>query len=238
MKTLRAILFVLGVVVLTSLAFTVNYDGDTIYSILLFTAAGGVGVTTSYTMTYVPQYLIYDDGGNVPTSIRCTVLGDGVICDIVAAQIPMIDHIRALGVVANHSVIPLSDGLIKNKNMTIDFTTSAVGAINIYGSSFEEGDAYMMTLQATVLANSGQEFTKFAYLAIPGMGANDYVNIEFEDGTVQRFDQPEFDVICGFTQNFTAGQFIVDNIDGRIRKLQLIPAANRTVAVLRYAQAS
>jgi len=241
MKILKGLLFVVGVLalVLTSVFVLPNhFDRDLVYSILLFTAAGGVGVTTSVTLTYVPQYIFYDDGGNVPTSIRATVLGDGVIHDTVAAQIPMISHIRSFGFVANHHTHALANGLIKNKNLTIDFTTSAVGAIPVYGSSFEDGDAYMMTLQATVLANSGQEFSKFAYLAIPAMGATDYVNVEYEDGTVQRIDQPEFDIIAGFYQNFVAGQFIIDNIDGRIRKVQLIPAANRVVAVIRYAEAS
>lgn len=240
MKTSKILLLLLGAVLILALGFTVNWlaAGSGVYfGMLLFQAAGGVGVTTSYTMTWVPQYLLFDSGGNTPTALKCTVLGDGVIHDTVAAQLDLIPTIRMYGRVANHFMIPLADGIIKNKNLTIDMTTSAVGAINVYGFSFEEGDAYMSTLQQTVLANSGAEFRKFAYMVIPAMGATDYLNIEFEDGTVQRFEQEEVPSIAGFYQNLVAAQFVIDNVDGRIRMLQLIPAANRVVAVLRYTEA-
>lgn len=210
-----------------------------IYGMLLFQAAGGVGVTTSYTMTWVPQFMLFDSGGNTPTSIKITVLGDGVIHDTVAAQLDLLGGgMRLLGRVANHFTIPLADGIIKGKNVTIDFTTSAVGAINVYGYSLEDGDTYVTTLQQTVLANSGMEFRKFAYLVIPAMGATDYVNIEFEDQAVQRFEQAELPSIAGFHQNLVAAQYIIDNIDGMMKMVQLIPAANRTVAVVRYVEAS
>lgn len=241
MKVLRILLFALAAIVITALFVGIDHlthpDGI-FYSILLFQAAGGVGVTTSYTMTYVPQYILWNDGGNAITSLKCTVLGEGVIHDSVTAQQALFPQIRMYGRVANVFTVPLTNGLIKNKNMTIDFTTSAVGAINVYGFSFEEGDAYVTCLQQTVLANSGTEFRKFAYLVIPAMGATDYVNIEFEDGTIQRFDQAELPSIAGFYQSLVTGQYIVDNVDARIRMLQLIPAANRTLAVFRYQKAS
>lgn len=240
MKSFKFIVSLLGLVVLICASFFIENwlaGAGVVYSIFLFQAAGGVGVTTSYTMTYVPQYLIFNDGGNIPTGIKVTVLGDGIIHDTAAAQLPLIRAIRLYGNIANQYMIPLANGIIKGKNTTIDFTTSAVGAIDVYGVSFEEGDAYVTTLQQTVLANSGAEFRKWAYLCIPAMGATDYVNIEFEDGTVQRFEQEEIPTIAGNYQNLVAAQYIIDNIDARIRMLQLIPAANRTLGVMRYVQA-
>jgi len=99
------------------------------------------------------------------------------------------------------------------------------------------GNAYVTTLQQTVLANSGAEFRRFAYLVVPAMGATDYINVEFRDGTVQRFEQEEIPTIAGFYQNLVAAQYIIDNINQEIRMVQLIPAANRVVAVVRYVKA-
>ena len=210
--------------------------GGVVFGMFLFQAAGGAGVVTSHTMTWVPQYLFFVAAAT-PTALKCNVLGDGVIHDTVAAQLDLMPTIRQYGRIANAFNIPLSNGLIKGKNHTIDFTNAGAPAIDVYGYSMRTGNAYVTTLQQTVLANSGAEFRRFAYLVVPAMGATDYINVEFRDGTVQRFEQEEIPTIAGFYQNLVAAQYIIDNINQEIRMVQLIPAANRVVAVVRYVKA-
>ena len=100
---------------------------------------------------------------------------------------------------------------------------------------FRSGDAYVQSLRQTVLANSGAEFTKFAFLGIPALAAADEINITFVDGLVHKYSLVDVLARLGMSQNqiTTPG---VDNMNGELDIVSFIPTADRTVYVMRFAE--
>lgn len=199
----------------------------------LGTIAGGVGTTTTISIQHVPQFLSWV-GATTLTALRVSVLGDGVILDLDANGLDALKAVRMFGQVANGFIIPLANGIVKNKTVEIVATNAAVGAIDIYGiSRRDNANVYFQSLKATVLASSGETFRKFAYLGLPSLAPTDILTVEFADGLVQKFDQPEVLASLQLSQN-VVGTYGIDNFDGKIKRVMLTPVANEIVHVMRF----
>ena len=195
------------------------------------TLTTGVGVVSTFNLTYVPQYIHFVAATQL-TALKVTVLGDGVICDLDAAGLSALYNIRQFGQVTNGYNIPLADGLISGKNVEITVTNSAAQTPVLYAVSMQKGSAYIQCLRQTALANSGVNIEKFAYLAIPAMTTADVMNITYVDGLVQNVVSPELAAMSNLVQS--ASLSVIDNVEGFIDLVQFTPAANRTVYVVRY----
>jgi hypothetical protein len=195
----------------------------------------GVGVVSTFNINYVPEYLYFVAATQL-TGLKVTALGDGVICDLDAVGLSAIGVLRRQGATANSYLIPLANGLIKNKNCEIVVTNSAAQTPTLYGVGTEWGDTYIQSIRQVAFANSGAQFEKFAFLAIPAIGATDTLNINYRSGFTTKMEDVELDAMMSMTQNGIVKG--IDNFAGEIKSVQLTPAADRSVYMLRYSGAS
>lgn len=200
------------------------------------TVASGVGVATTFSLNYVPEYLFYVAATQF-TSIKVTVLGDGVICDLDAAGLSSLGKARQKGNLINGYMIPLADGLVTGKTVEIVITNSAAVAITLYGVIKEKGSSYVQTMRQNVLASSGIDFTKFSYLSIANASVTDSVTVIFQDNTLQKYTTPEMGALLCYYQVVagTASDFAFDNFEQNISKVNFIPLATQTCYIMRYA---
>lgn len=197
------------------------------------TLTTGAAVKTTINLNYLPQYL-YFIAATALTAIKVTVAGDGVVTDLDAYGIANVSGIRRFGAVANSFLVPLANGFIPNRVVTIEITNSAAQTPAIYGLSLAKGDMYITNLKSTVLASSGMRFSKFAHLGIQQMATADQLSVEFQDGHVQDFESTELLGVYTLYSN-EVDSYNIDNVEQNIKSVKLIPAADRVVTVTKYA---
>jgi len=207
-------------------------------SVLLGVLTTGDTVVTTFNTTYIPKFVSYASATQLD-GLKITVQGDGVIWDADTAGLNSAGVLRQFGQVSNTYTITLSNGLITGKNVIWEFTNGAAATPSIYVSSDETAarPMYLQMLRQAVLANSGQNFTDFATLALPSLGANDVVNILFNDGTQQQFNRLELQAYLMFTQNVNASLYTIDNFAGRIKTVNVLASAAQTAYVQRWVPA-
>jgi len=200
---------------------------------ILGTIAGGVGVSTTIQLTFLPQYLGFFVAIN-PTSIRINVLGDGVTMDLDTTGIVQMNGWETIGLQAQQITVPLADGLVKGKNVEITIVNNGVPAFNIHGWSKLPAKNYFIYQRQTILANSGVDFGNFALLAVTAPAAADIFNITYRSGVVEAnstLNEIQFDV--SYFQN-NVGVFLINNIDQQIRVVNIIPAAQRVAYLMKF----
>lgn len=188
--------------------------------------------TTVINLTWVPENL-YFVAATVPTSLKVTVLGEGVIMDLDGAGILAMSNVRGISRVANAYLLPLANGVITGKNVEISFTNAVAGVVSLYGYGERKGDMYIQTIRQSVLANSGATFSKFAVLAFPGIVAADTVDIRYHDGLTQRYHRDELLGMNMNDQDNTAS-YLIDNLEGQITDVAIVGSA-QTAYLMRYA---
>ncbi len=209
-----------------------------VMGVALGTLTTGAAVVSTFNTTYVPKIVSYVAATQL-TGLKITVQGDGVIFDSDANGLDSAGVLRQFGQLSNQYQIVLSNGLISGKNVIWEFTNSAAQTPVIYVSSDETParPMYLQLLRQAVLANSGQNFTDFATLAFPSIGASDVVNILFNDGTQQQFNRAELLAYLQFTQNVVSSRYTIDNFAGRIKTVNIIATAAQTAYVQRWVPA-
>lgn len=209
-----------------------------ITAVTLGTLTTGVGVITTFNTTYVPKFVNYVAATQL-TGLKITVQGDGVIFDSDAPGLDSSGVLRQFGQVTNGFIITLANGFIPGKNVIWEFTNSAAQTPTIFVSSDETANKpmYLQMLRQAVLANSGQNFTDFATLALPSLGATDIVNILYNDGTQQQFNRAELGAYLQFTQNVIGSRYTIDNFAGRIKLVNVLAGAAQTAYVQRWVSA-
>lgn len=180
----------------------------------------------------MPEYLFFI-AATVPGQLRVTALGDGVICDLDGNGITALNGIDQVSRVSNGFLLRLSDGIIKGKNVEITITNTIASPLPIMGFSERQGVEYVQSLRQAVLANSGVEFRDFAVLALPSLVDNDTVDVLYRDGTNQRFTRQELNAIRQQT-SWNNTNHIVENLDGRIKSVNVIAATAQTAYVTRF----
>ena len=200
---------------------------------ILGTIAGGVGVSTTIQITFLPQFLGFFVAIN-PTSIRINVLGDGVTMDLDTAGIVQLNGWETIGLQATQVLLPLADGLVKGKNVEITIVNNGVPAFDIHGWSKLPSKNYFIYQRQTILASSGVDFGDFALLAVTAPAAADIFNITYRSGIVEAnstLNEIQFDV--SYFQN-NVGVFLINNIDQQIEKVNIIPAAQRVAYLMKF----
>ena len=195
----------------------------------LFTAAAST--TTTAQVTFCPQFL-YFVASSVPTALKVTPLGESPICDLDGNGISAFGTLRLQGRVTNSYLIPLADGVIKNKTTEIVFSNAVAGTVDVFGVSVENGTCFIQSIRQTVLASSGIDLRDFHALAIPSVAAGDIINVTFRDGTVQKMEREEVAALLQLTQNVVGG-YVFDNLDARISNVNYIPASTQVVYIMR-----
>ncbi|MEA2065624.1 MAG: hypothetical protein U9O65_00755, partial [Thermotogota bacterium] len=119
-------------------------------------------------MTYLPEFISWNDGGNPINNLRIETKEDGVLHDWSADCIAAMNGWRHTGALAANDVfMRIANGKILERTVTISGQTSAVGAINFFVFSRNMGDIPYQTKTAQVLALQPTEFKDFAALFVP-----------------------------------------------------------------------
>lgn len=223
-----------------------NYLGNgssefSVFAITLGAVTAGAGVVTPINQQYVPQFIWFTVGTSPDINIR--VSGDGVVFDAAGVFVNQIATVRQFGRTANFFLIQLAQGLIEGKVVTFTFTNQDAAGFTVFADSqnspAKNENKYIVAATQQCLANSGADFTDFAYLIFSNAGATDRWVVWYKDGTQQIFDsRDELRAFLQLTQNsISTVAFSIDNVDQNIRKVQFIPAATQNVCVLFYQRA-
>jgi len=183
--------------------------------------------TTTITSPFCPQYMTFN-AATVPTSIKVNVKGSGISMDLATgALITEINGWRKMGNVSNEYTFILADGLIE-KTTDITIANSVAGTIDVFGNSTDEGDNLFVYSTETILANSGTPFVDFAMLAVDAFTTTDSMVIQFASGVTETVSSQELNAWLQFYQASVAGIMLLDNMDGILSKVTVIPSAQRS----------
>lgn len=199
---------------------------------LIFTAPGGVGTPFTFNMTYLPEFLTYNHGGNQLTSLRVETQEDGVLHDWTTAGLNAMNGFMKVGsMTANDVQLRLSDGELRPKNVTVSGVTAAVGAISFYVASDNIGTVPFKSSNAAILALNPTMFQKFTALFIPTMAtATDYAEITYDDGHVQRWEMEDIRRASSSFQQVEG--IIINNVNGYIKRAVVRCAAATPAYIL------
>lgn len=208
-------------------------------AVLLGTLTTGASVVSTFNTTYVPKTFFYAAATQLQ-GVKITVQGEGVIFDSDAAGLNHCGVNRVFGQVTNGFIFNIANGFIGGKNVIWEFTNSAAQTPSVYVSSDEtpaKGTAmYLQLLRQAVLANSGQDFSDFATLSFPAIGATDIVNVLYQDGTQQQLNRVDINAALSRFQNVVnTPVYLIDNFALGIKRVNILAGANQTAYVQRWA---
>lgn len=191
---------------------------------------GSVAVSSSQTfkLTYLPQFLVLSGNYTSNPDLKVTVQGDGVICDLDAKGVAALDAIRGVRNESTIIQIALADGIITGKNVEVLITNNDTAAsITVYEYSTKKGVSYIRSMRSTVFANTQSTFQDFAFLAAPDLASNDVINVTYVDGHNQQLTRAGLKAMTALMQ--AVDTYSLDNLDGLIDTVQIIPTADVTV---------
>jgi len=191
---------------------------------LLYTSPA-VAATYQFNLTYVPEFLTWNDAGAPITLLRVETQEDGVIHDYNAAGIAAANGYLMPGIqAANQVTLTIADGHIANKNTTITVTIAAAAAIAFFGSSDNIGSNLLTFKNAAILALNPTDFMKFTALFIPALvAATSRVEVEFKDGHRQTFAVADLLSMSNMFQEIPG--VILSNHKGDIHKATVFSVA-------------
>lgn len=211
---------------------------------MLLAQIPGAGVPTTFNTTFVPQFIVIRGiaGADLlpDLTISVNVQGDGVIMNLDPAGVACMSNINQYLVAASRATVGLvfqmAEGLVNGKNTFWTINNADAAACNVYGWSKQKRATFWLTyLTQLNLANSGTDYTQFAYLAIPGAIEADNFSILYNDGTMNaNLTLRELAADNAYYQ--TSDQFAINNINpARVKLATYIPSAtNRNAYLMKY----
>ena len=191
--------------------------------------------TTQLNLQFCPQYLSIS-GGTI-TSVKVDVLGAGTIMDLDAAGLAAVGYRDLKAVTSGLFLLPLADGLVKNKTLVITIVNTHVSAdADVCAFSYNEGSVYIKSETQTVLANNNPMLYNFAQVWLPNLASGDKVTAEFADGTNQIFEREELGLMS--TQQQATSQYLVDNKLQTYSNIRVLVATTQSVYVMTYQKVS
>lgn len=194
----------------------------------------GIGATETFQTNYLGTYLFMDGtalGSNIV--VKVVPMGDGVLVDLDEDGVDAIGQWKLLINSANRRIIPLADGLVPSKVVDITITNGTAATLAVYMPVTKKGTMYIQCVQQTILANSQAIFKDFSALFLNAMVAElGQITVDWRDGSSHTFSPAELILFSSFFQSTSAN--ILDNTDGRVRKVTIIPTTDLKVQLVRY----
>jgi hypothetical protein len=208
-------------------------DTGVIWGTLVFVAPGGIGANFQFNMTYLPEWLYYNDAAAPLNFLRVETKEDGMLHDWNAAAIAAVNgYLHKGALAANDVVLRVASGRIDGKNVTVTGQTSAAGAINIFAAADNSAGVAFKTHNAAILALNPTRFEKFTAVFLPALvTVTDRAEVTFSDGHTEIFDAAELQAYSTLYQE--APGIIVNNIDGYIKHLDVIAAIAQAAYVFK-----
>ena len=191
--------------------------------------------TTQLNLQFCPQYLSI--AGGTVTSVKVDVLGAGTILDLDANGLAAVGYRDLKAVTSGTFLLPLADGLVKNKTLVITIVNTHVSAdADVCAFSYNEGSVYIKSETQTVLANNNPMLYNFAQVWLPNLASGDKVTCEFADGTNQIFEREELGLMSTLQQ--ATSQYLVDNKLQTYSNIRVLVATTQSVYVMTYQKVS
>ena len=196
----------------------------------LKTLTTGAAVVTTVESTWVPS-VIHWDAATQLTNFKMNVLGDGNIVDLDAAGLSVLNRAFREYTIEGKTCLPLADGLIPSKNVDYTFTNSAAQTPSVYVYSQNKASFYIKHHTQKVFAGSGQEISNFVVLGLPNFVDADSLDIEYNNGTIQKMSPEDLRIINSFDQSIQddVNDLYISNAQGNIKKVVFIPNADQAV---------
>jgi hypothetical protein len=234
----NSLLILLGVAVAFTADYMIGSPGIGTLAVALGTLTTGAGVVTTFNTTYVPKSFFYAAGTQL-TGVKITVQGEGVIFDSDAAGLNHFGVSRVYGQVTNGFIFDIANGFVQGKNVIWEFTNSAAQTPVVYVNSDQtpaKGRAmYLQALRQAVLANSGQDFSDFATLALPSLAATDTVNVLYADGTQQSLNRVDIQAALSRIQaTVNTPIYLIDNFAMNTKRVNVLAGAAQTAYIQRW----
>lgn len=199
---------------------------------------------STFNTTFVPQFILLRGvngqalAGDLTISVN--VQGDGVIMNLDPDGVDAMSNINQFLSSASRDtvgrVFQMAEGLVNGKNTFWTIDNQDAAAVNVYGWSKQKLATFWLTyLTQLNLANSGTDYTKFAYIAIPGATAADNFSVLYNDGTMNaNITLRELAADNAYFQS--TDQFALNNINpARVKLFTYIPSStNRNAYILKY----
>ena len=208
------------------------------------TLGAGAGVDTVINLSYVPEFIqIGSSSDNVPiTDFSVAVSGRDIINIVGNALISayakwlLKTSQTNLGAQTIPSVLKIGDGLVSDKTAQVSMTNAGGTTPDIFAWSTSQGSELLTAGTETLQALSNRIFEAFEALMFDPVNV-DYADVVYVDGTIQKMEVSELQAMAAFSldteQNgMLSSILVVDNIDGRIERLNLRAAAGGSVNVL------
>lgn len=199
---------------------------------------------TTFNTTFVPQFVLIrgiagaDLTGDITISVN--VQGDGVVMNLDPAGFDALSNIRQFMSATSRNTIgrvfQMAEGLVNAKNTFWTINNADAAAVDVFGWSKQKVATFWLTyLTQLNLANSGTDYTKFAYLAVPAATAADNFSVLYNDGTMNA-NMTLRELAADNAYKQAIDQFAMDNIDpARVKLLTYIPSAtNRNAYLMKY----
>lgn len=211
---------------------------------MLLAQIPGGGVPTTFNTTFVPQFIVLRGtaGADIlpDITISVNVQGDGVIMNLDPTGVAAMSNINQFLSAASRATVGLvfqmAEGLVTGKNTFWTINNADAAAVDVFGWSKQKLATFWLTyLTQLNLANSGTDYTKFAYLAVPGATAADNFSVLYNDGTMNaNMTLRELAADNAYYQS--SDQFALNNINpARVKLLTYIPSAtNRNAYLMKY----
>lgn len=196
----------------------------------------GIGATETFQTNYLGTYLLLVGAGTLTgnTVVKVVPMGDGVLVDLDEDGVDAVGVWKLIGAASGQRrVIPLSDGLVPGKVVDITITNGSAATLNVYMPVTKIGTMYVQCVQQTILANSQAIFKDFSGLFLNAMTLElGQITVDWRDGSSHTFSPNELIQFSMFFQQTLAN--VLDNTDGRVRKVTIIPTADLKVQLVRY----
>lgn len=225
-------------VFVSAAAFAVmSMPKQAILPMYLATMTTGAGIVTTIDIQFVPQAILITGAATQLTGLKVEVLGQNLpIVDLDANGITAIGQHRRLGLTANTYIIPVADGIITDKTVRITLTNSAAQTPAVYAFGTQKGTGFVCSSKQPLLANSNTTFDNFAALFCPALAATtDLATITYQDGLSQIWERSDMQQYSGLFQNTPS--YLIDNLDGSVKRVNLNVAAAQTVYKMTFMKA-
>lgn len=224
----------LGMIALTLCAFIADMlifaDGSVVSAQLLFTVAASA--TERNNSQFTPQYIVFETA-TVPSRLQISVVGKAEIMNLDGEGITELNKLGKIGSEANVYLLQIADGFDGNQLTEFTIENASATPLEIFGGGIDKATQYLSSFQTTVLDGSGQRFAGFEALFIPSAGANDIINVNFDNGTQQPFTALELRALSLLEQDASGVQIgnTISSFSGAtIESVNYIPVGgNRTV---------
>lgn len=192
----------------------------------------GAGVTTTFQLPYLPQILTWTQDTGQFTSITVESQGAGTLVNLNAVGLTSVGQAFRTGDATDSFMLPLANGILKNRNTVITVTNSGAQTPNLYARSEGVGTEYYKHYNLTAKQYTGATINNFMFAGFTDSEASDIWNFLYNGSdVVEKVNQAELRIMKSLNQfvDNSNADFGVWNRGNFINRIQYLPQSSDVV---------